>query len=59
MIPVGAGSPAIVAKNRQSQKPAPTMYDARSIGHDISCYAARLYNIKLKHSPPDRTCGDA
>ncbi|MEK0179085.1 MAG: hypothetical protein EAZ78_03195 [Oscillatoriales cyanobacterium] len=23
MIPVGAGSPTIVAKNRQSQKPAP------------------------------------
>ncbi|MEG3926565.1 hypothetical protein, partial [Microcoleus sp. D3_18a_C4] len=37
VIPVGAGSPAIVAKNRQAQKPAPTMYDARSIGHDISC----------------------
>ncbi|MEG3888985.1 hypothetical protein QT973_00850 [Microcoleus sp. Z1_A1] len=37
VIPVGAGSPAIVAKNRQSQKPASTMYDARSIGHDISC----------------------
>ncbi|MEG3868577.1 MULTISPECIES: hypothetical protein [unclassified Microcoleus] len=37
VIPVWAGSPAIVAKNRQSQKPASTMYDARSIGHDISC----------------------
>ena len=25
----------------------------------LSCYAARLYTIELKHSPPDRTCSDS
>ncbi len=35
MIPVGAGSPIIVAKNRQSQKPAPTYVLWLSIGFDI------------------------
>ncbi|MEG4271647.1 MULTISPECIES: hypothetical protein [unclassified Microcoleus] len=48
VIPVGAGSPAIVAKNRQSQKPAPTMYDARSIGHDISCSLTRKQLVVVR-----------
>jgi hypothetical protein len=31
-----------------------------SQGHcHLSCDEARLYKIKLKHSPPDRTCGDS
>jgi hypothetical protein len=38
MIPVGAGSPTIIAKKRKSQKPARLMYYARSIGHDITHY---------------------
>ena len=36
LIPVGAGSQIIFAKNEQSHKPAPTMYYGRSIGHDMS-----------------------
>jgi hypothetical protein len=36
LIPVGAGSQIIFAKNGQSHKPAPSMYYGRSIGHDMS-----------------------
>ena len=39
LIPVGAGSPIIFAKNGQSQKTAPAMYYGRSIGHDIKSNA--------------------
>jgi len=50
LIPVGAGSPIIFAKNGQSHKPAPAIYYGRSIGHDITTlenrYITRRAQVK-------------
>ena|GEM_PF-3289914 len=50
LIPVGAGSPIIFAKNGQSHKPAPAMYYGRSIGHDMIGIRLSFFPTKLGHN---------
>jgi len=44
LIPVGAGSPIIFAKNGQSHKRAP-MYYGRAIGRDITIHCAVALSV--------------
>jgi hypothetical protein len=56
LIPVGAGSPIIFAKNGQSHKPAPAMYYGRSIAHDITGFIRFIRVVALIECQLRQSC---